>query len=112
MYLYHLGGFTTLMPIQLSWTGASRWHASFAESSYLCNVANCFPAIVTINQFLDPRDFRQLSQSCGISYLDCHVVELRVTALRLGVDPEFTEVPTPPIQTFAGSVWDQPLTFQ
>ena len=81
------------MPIQLSWTGPSRWHASFAESSYLCNVANCFPAIVTINQFLDPRDFRQLSQSCGISYLDCHVVELRATAQRLGVDPEFTEVP-------------------
>ena len=95
------------MPRQLSWTGPSRWQSSFRESSYLCHVANCFEAVVVINQFLNLRDYRQLSQSCGISYLDGHVVELRVTAQRLGVDPEFTEVPTPPIQTAAASVWNQ-----
>ena len=95
------------MPSQLSWTGPDRWLASFRESSYLRNVANSFEVIVVIQQFLGHRDFKILSICCAISYLDCHVVELRVTALTLGVDPELTEVPTPPIQSSNSSVWEQ-----
>lgn len=94
------------MPSKLTWTGPDRWHASFAESAFVREVANCFPALVAVREFLDPREFRLLSQSCGISYLDCPVVELNLTALRLVIDPDFTEVPTPPIQPFNVSVWE------